>query len=225
MKKIKTLFKREIVNHRIVGISPEIPEGYEWVINEPCIATRKHDGTAVAIIGGRLYARLDFKNLKSKKLPEGAIACQEEPDSVTGSHPYWVPVAKETITVMNACDFNTKDAVVDMIYKYQFEAFKKLISESNVEHMADLDGSYELCGPHIKSNPEQLEQDTLIRHGSAVLQDVTMTFNGIKEYLENNYIEGIVFYRANGDMAKIKRSDFGLEWRGHQERRTRKKKK
>ena len=37
-------------------------------------------------------------------------------------------------------------------------------------------------------------------------------FEGIKQYLENHYIEGIVFYRGNGEMCKIKRSDFGFEW-------------
>ena len=34
-----------------------------------------------------------------------------------------------------------------------------------------------------------------------------------KEYLKNNYIEGIVFYRGNGEMCKIKRSDFGFRWK------------
>ncbi len=33
-----------------------------------------------------------------------------------------------------------------------------------------------------------------------------------KRQFENHSIEGIVFYRSNGEMCKIKRSDFGLEW-------------
>ena len=41
---------------------------------------------------------------------------------------------------------------------------------------------------------------------------VPRTYEQIKEYLENNYVEGIVFYRGNGEMCKIKRSDFGFEW-------------
>ena len=34
----------------------------------------------------------------------------------------------------------------------------------------------------------------------------------IKQYLENHNIEVIVFYRDNGEMCKIKRSDIGFEW-------------
>ena len=29
----------------------------------------------------------------------------------------------------------------------------------------------------------------------------------------DNYMEGIVFHRENGEMCKIKRSDFGFKWR------------
>ncbi len=39
------------------------------------------------------------------------------------------------------------------------------------------------------------------------------TYEGLKEYLNNHYIEGIVFYRDNGDMCKIKRTDFGFKWK------------
>ena len=226
MIKIKTLFKRDIIDHKIVGIHPDITTGCEWVINEPCIATRKIDGTASAIINGVLYARLDYKNLKSKQLPNGAIACQPLPDQVTGSHPYWVPVAKDEANILNACRLRTKEAVIDMQYKYHYKAFKRLIQEKqaqglcvSINNINSLDGTYELCGKHIKNNPEQLEIDTLVRHGSVVLEDVTRTFDGIREYLRTHYIEGIVFYRSNGDMAKIKRSDFGFEWIGHQERK------
>ena len=218
MIKIKTMFKREIVDNVIVSISPEVVEGCEWVLNEPCIATRKMDGTAAAIIEGRLYARLDYKNLKSKILPEGAIACQPEPDLITGSHPYWVPVAKDGVNVLNALEFRTADVVTDMGYKHHYKAFKRLLEGVEVHNLTDLDGSYELCGNKVKNNPEQLDTTKLIKHGSIVLEGVGRTFESIKEYLENHYIEGIVFYRQNGDMAKIKRTDCGLEWRGDKRR-------
>ena len=35
-------------------------------------------------------------------------------------------------------------------------------------------------------------------------------FAGIREYLRAHDIEGIVWHRANGDMVKIKKKDFGL---------------
>jgi hypothetical protein len=52
----------------------------------------------------------------------------------------------------------------------------------------------------------------LVKHGSIILENVPRDYEGIKKYLEKHYIEGIVFYRGNGEMCKIKRSDFGFEW-------------
>lgn len=57
-----------------------------------------------------------------------------------------------------------------------------------------------------------MNKDILIKHGSVILDNVPRDYEGIKEYLEKHYIEGIVFYRENGELCKIKRSDFGLEW-------------
>jgi hypothetical protein len=48
--------------------------------------------------------------------------------------------------------------------------------------------------------------------GRIILDDVPKSYAGLKEYLTTHYIEGIVFYRNTGDMCKIKRTDFGLEW-------------
>lgn len=59
----------------------------KWAITEG-IATRKFDGTSVAIIKGKLFKRFDMK--KGRKLPEGAIECQSA-DKITGHHPHWVP--------------------------------------------------------------------------------------------------------------------------------------
>lgn len=55
------------------------------------------------------------------------------------------------------------------------------------------------------------KKDILERHGIRVL-DVPRSFEGIKEYLEKNYIEGIVFWKDDQPMYKIKRRDFGLKW-------------
>ena len=38
------------------------------------------------------------------------------------------------------------------------------------------------------------------------------TFEGIRENLEENYIEGIVFWKDGEPKCKIKRNDFGFEW-------------
>lgn len=87
MKKIPCLFQRDFTDrHKPLLLWGATP-GCEWVLSGGGIATRKWDGTAVAIIGGRLHARYDAK--RGKALPQGAIPCGE-PDRVTGHNPAWV---------------------------------------------------------------------------------------------------------------------------------------
>lgn len=193
MKKIKTLFERVIVNHEIVAILPNVAEGCEWVMKGEGIATRKLDGTACMVKDGKLYARYDFytivhgKRKKQRVLPDGAIPCQDRPDEITGHFPHWVPV-------------DTKPE-----YKWHRIAFEQ---QTGLE-----DGTYELIGVHFKRNPEQIESgDILIKHGSIILDNIPRTFEGIREFLKTHDIEGIVFHRENGDMCKIKRTDFGFMW-------------
>lgn len=89
--------------------------------------------------------------------------------------------------------------------KYHFEAFNK---NTSLE-----DGTYELIGLHEQGNPYKLDTDILEKHGKRILTNAPRTYEGLKEYLNNNYIEGIVFYRDNGEMCKIKRTDFGFKWK------------
>ena len=42
--------------------------------------------------------------------------------------------------------------------------------------------------------------------------EVPRTFNGIRSYLEEHAIEGIVFWKNGEPQCKIKRSDFGFSW-------------
>ena len=183
MKKMPTLFIREFTNNKKT-IKNQVHEGCEWVLEGKGIATKKFDGTCCLIKDGKIYARYDLK--PGRKLPENAIPCQEKADEVTGHFPHWVLVENQPE------------------YKWHRLAFE---NQPGLE-----DGTYELCGPHFQRNPENLEVDTLIKHGSVVLDNVPRDFEGLKKYLEDNYIEGIVFHRGNGEMCKIKRSDFGFEW-------------
>lgn len=185
MKKIPTLFKREFEDHKVVRVLPEVTEGMEWVLEGEGIATEKLDGAACAVIGGELYKRYDAKN--GKPVPNGAIKCQEEPDPVTGHFPCWVKCSRD-----------------DPADKWFYSAF------DNSGKLTD--GTYEAIGPHFQNNPyNYLNKDLMIRHGATIL-NVERSFEGIKHYLEANYIEGIVFWKDNEPRCKIKRSDFGLEW-------------
>lgn len=185
MKKMKTLFERQFENHKITKCLNKVQEGCEWVINGEGYATEKIDGTCCLIQDNILYKRFDYKT--GRKLPKGAIPCQEKADEITGHFPHWVKVDEK----------NPSD-------KYHIQAFKE---KDNWEN-----GTYELIGKHIQGNPYNLENDVLEKHGLRILENVPRDYQGLKEYLEKHYIEGIVFYRSNGEMVKLKRSDFGFNW-------------
>lgn len=184
---MKTLFNRTFIGNHVANTVNEVTEGCEWVINGEGIATQKLDGTCCLIKDGKLFARFDYK--VGRKLPEGAIPCQKEPDAITGHFPHWVEVKDQPQ------------------YKWHKVVFENTIGLE--------DGTYELIGVHFQNNPEKVERgDILVKHGSVVLEDVPRDFDGIKEYLRTHEIEGIVFHRGNGDMCKIKRTDFNFTWNG-----------
>ena len=184
MKKMKTLFERKFLEHKCVECTRTVQNGCEWVLEGKGYATEKLDGTCCLIMDGKIYRRFDYK--KGRELPKGAIPCQESADEITGHFPHWV-----------LCD---KDNPND---KYHMSAFNKKQEWEN--------GTYELIGEHFQGNPYKIDGDVLEKHGQRIL-DVTPSFDGIKEFLTNNNIEGLVFYNGKGEMCKIKRTDFGLEW-------------
>ncbi len=189
MKKIPTLFEREYADHKVVGIRPVLTSpDLQWVLDGEGIATEKIDGSCCAVIGGYFYKRYDAK--KGKKPPKDAIPCCD-PDPITGHWPHWVPVEKD-----------------DPGSLWHSEAFSNNLCEF-VKPLED--GTYEAVGPHFQGNPYHLEKDYLVPHGKKVL-NVTRTFEGIREYLKEHEIEGIVFWKDGEPQCKIKRSDFGFKW-------------
>ena len=185
MKKIPTLFKRVYEYNKIVDITQEVTAGMGWVLDGEGEATVKIDGSCCAIINGEFYKRYDAK--RGKKPPEGAIACCE-PDKITGHHPHWVKVNPD-----NPAD------------KWFVNAYNNTPKEELK------DGTYEAIGLHFQGNPYGLSDDILERHGAKVIT-VYRTFDGIRDYLADNYIEGIVFWKDGEPRCKIKRSDFGFKW-------------
>lgn len=210
MKKIPTLFERVYENNKIVYIIPDVTQGMEWVLQGKGVATLKVDGSCCAIINGEFYKRYDAK--RGKPIPEGAIKCQEEADPITGHLPCWVKV-----------DENKPED------KWFIEAYKTTIESGKIEttngglasgkirgHREFVypklqDGTYEAIGVHFQGNPYNLQCDTIVKHGIITI-NVERTFDGIKKYLSEHYIEGIVFWLDGEPRCKIKRSDFGFEW-------------
>lgn len=182
MKKISTLFAKDPKN--LARVINKINAENAWVINGEAIATRKFDGTSVAIINGELFKRFDAK--KGRSIPANAIPCQEA-DLISGHHPHWLK-----------CDRTKSED------KFFFEGFDDL--------KAKIDGTYELCGPKVQGNPEKLEKHTLIKHGSEILDFVNLDFNDLEKFLSENDIEGIVFHHtSDGRMCKLRKSDFGIK--------------
>lgn len=180
MIKINTLFRK---NPNDLGrVINEINPENQWVFDGEGVATQKFDGSASAIIDGSLYKRYDAK--KGKNAPYGAIPCQEA-DVITGHHPHWVK-----------CDRNKKED------KYFFEAFDILEDK--------LDATYELCGEKVQGNPEKIKGHVLLKHGSVKINLNDLSFEGIRDYLVNHDIEGIVFHHVTDNrMCKIRKTDFG----------------
>lgn len=182
MKKIKTLFKKDQTN--LGRVTNEIDPEHTWVFTKHSVATRKFDGTSCAIINKELYKRFDLK--PGRKLPFNAIACQEK-DMITGHHPHWIKCER-----------------ADKSNKWHFEGFDKLTEK--------IDGTYELCGPKIQGNPEKIDEHLLIKHGEHILNITDLSFEGIKEFLIENDIEGVVFHHKRGEnLCKIRKTDFGIK--------------
>lgn len=188
MKKMKTVFKKDPGDlGRVIN---EVDPENQWVLSGEGVATRKWDGTACMVLNGELYKRYDAK--RGKTPPEGAIPCQE-PDPY-GHWPHWVK-----------CD---RDNPAD---KYHWEAWQQW---KNCFGKIPRDATYELVGPKINGNRDKMSFHQLMRHldPTPSIFMPELTFEGIRDYLENCMIEGFVFHHPDGRMAKIRRSDFGFKW-------------
>lgn len=205
MKKIPSLFVRDWEgDHKAL---PEITPGCDWVLSEisTVIATLKWDGTCVMFRGGQMFKRFDRKrphHTKPWKVPpEGWEACNPEPasDSKTKHWTGWTPVTSD-----------------------KGDQWHRAALAAALVHGFPEDGTYELCGPGINSNPEGFATLVLIPHGNRVVNpwafwNVLPTLGStahaaIRRWLQVNVCEGVVFRHPDGRMCKVKRSDFGIPW-------------
>lgn len=185
MQKIISLFQRNYDGDRLVR--DEVVPGAEWVLAGEGVATRKFDGTCCMIRSGKLYKRFDAK--QGKQPPDGFESAQE-PDPMTGHWPGWIPVG---------------DGPED---RWHREASVLGRSWTVPAPQFAPDGTYELIGPKVQGNPDGFASHVLLRHGAEELSDCPRDFAGIKEYLADRTIEGVVWHHPDGRMVKIKRRDF-----------------
>ncbi len=186
MKKMPCLFVREFHDHRSFTLTTAVTPGCEWVLAGEGTASRKRDGTACAVVGGRLYGRYDAK--RGKTPPPHCIPC-DDPDPVTGHHPHWEPVGDQPK------------------FKWHAEAWRAVVGVGGLP-----DATYELIGPMVSANPERQPTHVFVCHGTEELCLPYRTFDDIQRYLAATPIEGVVFAHPDGRFAKIRRKDFGLAW-------------
>lgn len=161
-------------------VRDEYAPGTEWVLRGEGRATVKLDGTCCMVRDGRLYKRHETR--PERPVPEDFEAAGEV-DPETGRQPGWVPVGD------GPEDRWHRDAVKDGMPP---------------------DGTYELLGPRIQRNPEGYAEQVLIPHGATEIPAAPRDFEGLRAYLADGRIEGIVWHHPDGRMAKIKGRDFGI---------------
>jgi len=212
VQKIISLFKRD--NRQVYN---DVVDGAEWVIDGEGIATIMYDGTCCKIDFGKLYKRYDRKLIKSARIrkkkdksfvptfvdfkpaPIDWVAAEPQPDKYTGHWPGWRLVSKN-----------------DPQDQWHREAFDRFCEYwYNSPDFTEANGTYELVGPKVKSNPYGLDQHFLWSHTVPVLLSMPSPprdFAGLKEYFSKHILEGIVWHNLDGRMVKIKRKDFGFDW-------------
>jgi len=180
VNKIPTLFLRDPANPG--RVLPEVTPGCEWVMRGEGRGTRKYDGTCVLFDGAAWWARREVK--PGKGAPDGWEPISEDPN--TGKRMGWEPIIQSPYA------------------KYHAEAIGSL----GAGHW--LTGTYELCGPKINGNPENLDDHVVIRHGAEPLTFALrpMSFLFLGGFLVGVPYEGIVWHHPDGRMAKLKGRDF-----------------
>ena len=161
--------------------------------DETTRVTRKYDGTAMLYDkNGNWFYRKTLK--KGQAEPKGFILLTF--DENTGKSFGWMPM-----------DNNF--------------GYKKAFEEALVNFVPEKDKSYELVGPKINNNHENLDSHKLILHGLDLEEDFpsleemqkhTEDFaDFIRPYfknLEEKHIEGIVFWKNGKPYAKLRTKDF-----------------
>jgi Family of unknown function (DUF5565) len=159
----------------------------EWVPGTEWV--RDGEGIATRKYDGTSCMVRDNKLYKRRELRQGDVAPPDfenlGTDENTGKTVGWVPVT---------------DGPEDARHREAFDSWHP-------------DGTYELLGPKVQGNKDQRTKHVLQNHREARTYPLApRDFEGIKAFLTENVIEGLVWHHPDGRMAKIKRRDFGLKW-------------
>jgi hypothetical protein len=190
VKKIPTVFRRNPEDPR--HVTGEVHPECQWVLDGEGVATRKYDGTCVMRGGdGSWWARREVK--AGKTPPPGYEPV--EIDEFTGKTMGWEPAEQSSF------------------WKFLHEAIPTI---KRPERWAFPVDTYELIGPKINGNPENVPGHCLVRHHDAirVTLPVKLDYETCKQTLlrlSRVGWEGIVWHHPDGRMAKLKGRDFASD--------------
>lgn len=184
MKKIPTLFVRDFEGSPPGRyVTEEVSPGCEWVLAGEGRATRKYDGTCVMI--DNQGDAWARREIKEGKAPP-ARWVEVDHDETTGKRIGYEPAEQSS--------------------------FARFIAQA-LELGPPPSGTYELCGPKVNGNPEDLAEHVLISHESAhhySAMDHPQGYDELRSALTAMSWEGIVWHHPDGRMAKLKKRDFRL---------------
>jgi hypothetical protein len=182
MKKIPTLFERSEDRRYVTNV---LTPGCEWVMGGEGVATQKYDGTCVLIrrdgMDVEAFTRREVK--PGKQAPDNWT--EADSDVVTGKRVGWEPAAQS--------------------------GFAKFVLEALEANPAIAPGTYELIGPKINGNPEDVEMHHLASHSDAIRypdMNCPQSYDELRSALMSLSWEGIVWHHPDGRMVKLKRRDF-----------------
>ncbi|MER7167004.1 DUF5565 family protein [Micromonospora sp. NPDC000207] len=191
MRKIPTLFRRNPNDLR--HVTPEVHPDCRWVLDGEGTPTRKYDGTCVLFDGIRWWARREVK--PGKKTPNGYRPVMT--DDATGKTVGWEPIEQSSFA------------------KFHADALTRDIVDHSIGRIPQVDATYELVGPRVNGNPENVSEHLLVRHGyraeadSDELANLKLDFDSLRDWLHAHpEWEGIVWHHPDGRHAKLKRRDF-----------------
>lgn len=194
MKKIPTIFER-------AGkfVVPRVNPKAAWVFEEESMALRKYDGVCTMFDGTEWWTRRSWQGRLQQKMDMHGVLIVE-----------YDPTTQKTFGWERNGSFSS---YINLAFKSpplraDFTGEKEYVK-----------GTYELIGPKINSNAENMSNYRLVEHVRAEqISNVNVldinklepekAFEALKATFGYLDIEGVVFYGKSGQLAKLKRKDF-----------------
>ncbi|HEY5785856.1 MAG TPA: hypothetical protein VIT65_13865 [Microlunatus sp.] len=185
--KIPTIYLRDFDTHLLTD---QVSPGCDWVFAREGVATRKFDGTCTMLDSqGHWWARREVKPDREPPLNFWFVS----KDLLTGKRVGWEPIGQSAWAKQHADALEHDESLWEEVVVLEGE-------------FTDV-GTYELCGPKVNGNPEQLDHHQLIKHGTTMVAMSALSPIELVRRMAGEGWEGIVWHHPDGRMAKLKARD------------------